>query len=372
MNLVNRHIKILEEKIEVDLNHPVARYSHNPILQASDVNKVWTAPRRQVTTVHNAGICWFGRQTIMLFRSHLRNGISVIGLARSNNGITDWEIDPEPAMMPCTKENLFDNNVDVEKQIANEAGGVEDPRISKLEDTYYITYSAYHGQLKDHVRVCLATTKDFKKFIRYGEMIDRDMRNVVIFPERFDNKYVALMRPNDEQSLDVTGGIYKEIRFASSDDIISGNWEVDPESIMKQEGGPSAFGDKIGPGTTPLKSKYGWINIFHGVRATMDGNPYVLGVAVHDLKDPKKLRVSNIPVLFPSEADCNVSKSSYVHVPHVVFTCGALINTDGSIFIYYGGNDTVMNVGITHEDVLYELCKNYPQDPVTGIPGYQL
>ena len=56
----------------------------------------------------------------------------------------------------------------------------------------------------------------------------------------------------------------------------------------------------------------------------------------------------------------------------MVFTCGAVRRDDGAILIYYGGYDTVMNVGLTHEDVLAELCRRYPMDPVHGGPAYDL
>jgi len=84
------------------------------------------------------------------------------------------------------------------------------------------------------------------------------------------------------------------------------------------------------------------------------------------------VKVSNIPILFPSKADCKVKPDDYTHVPNVVFTCGALRNEDGTIFIYYGGNDTVMNVAFSQEDILAELCNQFPQDPLTGIPAYNL
>jgi predicted GH43/DUF377 family glycosyl hydrolase len=135
---------------------------------------------------------------------------------------------------------------------------------------------------------------------------------------------------------------------------------------METGGGPSSFSDKIGPGAPPIKTKKGWLNIFHGVRSTMDGNPYVLGVALHDLLDPAKVKMSAIPILFPSQADCRVKESDYIHVPNVVFSCGAIHREDGSILVYYAGNDTVMNICITHENVLTEMCESYGQDPVTG------
>jgi len=141
---------------------------------------------------------------------------------------------------------------------------------------------------------------------------------------------------------------------------------------MRTGAGPSAFSDKIGPGAPPVRTRHGWLHLFHGVRATMDGNPYVLGVALHDLEDPRRVRMSSIPVLFPSPADCRTPEDAYVHVPNVVFSCGMLRRADGTLVIYYAGNDTVLNVGYSHEDVLAELCVRYGQDPLTGQLLYPL
>ncbi len=305
---MKKEISVNGKTFHLSLNKPVFRYAQNPILTAHEVNKVWTDPRHKVTTVHNAGITEFGEDVLMLFRSHLRNGISVIGLAKSKIGISDWIVSEKPALVPCNENDFYAPGSDIQTLIENETGGVEDPRISKIDDTYLITYSAYHGSIKDRVRVSLATTKDFKIITRHGPVLDKDMRNVVIFPEKVHDKYYALMRPNDDPMKTHTGGIFKEIVLATSCNPISNNWQVSTEPIMKQEGGPSAFSDKIGPGAPPIKTRHGWINIFHGVRSTMDGNPYVLGVALHDPNDPSKVKVSNIPILFPSKADCKLEQ----------------------------------------------------------------
>jgi predicted GH43/DUF377 family glycosyl hydrolase len=369
---IRRQIQIADREFELSLNNPVIRYSDNPILTCHDVNSVWERPEYKTITIHNAGISMYNDQVVMLFRSHLRNGISVIGKATSEDGVGNWTIDTEPAIKPCKREDLFAAGREISELIVNEAGGVEDPRISKIGSTYYITYSAYHGSVKDRVRVSLAKTEDFRSFTRYGPVLDRDMRNVVLFPEKIGEYYYALMRPNDDPGGDHTGGVFKEIRLARNRNILNEPWEILPDPVMKQGGGPSTFGDKIGPGAPPIKSGHGWINIFHGVRSTMDGNPYCLGVALHDLDDPSRVLVSNIPILFPSAADCKVAGQDYVHVPNVVFTCGAFRVDNGTIFIYYGGNDTVMNLAFSHEDILAELCIKYPQDPLTGMPKYDL
>jgi len=356
---------------KLNLSNPLKRYEGNPILTSEEVNRIWTDPILQTITVHNAGITHYKDETIMLFRSHLRNGISVLGIARSKNGLDNWSIDKIPAMMPCDKNDNFAEGVDIDEIIENEQGGVEDPRITKINDIYYITYSAYHATIAHRVRVSLATTKDFKTFKRYGPLLKTDMRNVVIFPEKIKEKFYGLFRPNDHTEVH-TGGIYKQIKIGTTTNIENGKWIISKQPVMMQKDGPSSFSDKIGPGAPPIKTKYGWINIFHGVRSTMDGNPYVLGIALHDLQSPEKVKISNIPILFPSKADCIVNKESYVHVPNVVFCCGAIRKDSGDIYIYYGGNDTVMNVAITHEDILAELCEKYPQDPESGRPLYPI
>jgi predicted GH43/DUF377 family glycosyl hydrolase len=369
--MLTKEVAMKDHRAVVDLNNPVARFPLNPILTAEEVNEVWTDPGLQVVTAHNAGIALYQDDTVMLFRSHLRCGRSVLGLARSRNGIDGWRVDPAPAMVPATPEDPFGEGVDRQALIENESGGVEDPRITQIGDTYYITYSAYHATVKNRVRTSLATTRDFRRFTRHGPVLDRDMRNVVIFPEPIGDRYVGLFRPNDTTKGDV-GGSFAQIMLGYTARIESSRWEIQPQPCMKTGGGPSAFSDKIGPGAPPIKTARGWLNIFHGVRSTMDGNPYVLGVALHDLAKPSRVRMASIPILFPSRADCRVEEMAYVHVPQVVFTCGAVRRHDGSIIIYFGGNDTVMNAGVTHEEILTALCEEYGQDPLTGALLYDL
>jgi predicted GH43/DUF377 family glycosyl hydrolase len=355
----------------VSLTEPVLRYPNNPIVTPHDVNAVWLAPHLRVTTVHNAGVAVAGHETVMLFRSHLRSGISVIGLARSDDGVSAWRIEPRPVLKPALPTDVYGAGSDPAEIVEAESGGVEDARINPVDDTFAITYSAYHAEVRNRVRVSLAVTDDFTTFTRFGPVLQRDMRNVVIFPERVHGRYVALFRPNDVLPGD-TGGAFTQIHIGYADDFRTGPWEIHDKPIMRTGGGPSSFADKIGPGAPPIRTAHGWLNLFHGVRTTMDGNPYVLGVAMHDLDDPRQVRMSSIPVLFPSRADCRVGENDYVHVPNVVFTCGAVRRADGSLYVYYAGNDTVMNLAVTHEDVLAELCDRYGQDPLTGELFYQI
>lgn len=369
----------------VTINEPVLRYPGNPILTCHDVNEVWGTDSRLYTyTVHNAGMAEMKgengkNQTIMLFRSHVADGRSVIGKAVSNNGLNGWMVDPKTFLLPATKNDIYAEGVDISSVIESEAGGVEDIRVNPVgSDLYVLTYSAYHEQIPDRVKVMMALTKDFKTVVRYGSISEQDMRNVVIFPESDRNKrWRALLRPNDKgrevSGSGHIGGLFGET-YAGFAPSPTGPWKIG-NVIMRSGHGPSAFQAKIGPGAPPIRTRYGWLNIFHGVRSTMAGNPYSLGVAFHDLDDPtnpSKIRISAKPILMPSASDCLLRETDYVHVPNVVFSCGALTGKDDTVAIYYGGNDTVMNVGLANIQILNEMCRIFRLNPLTGKHLYSL
>ncbi|NLV22071.1 MAG: glycosidase [Syntrophomonadaceae bacterium] len=385
MSCTQAHVEWHGFEGNVTINEPVLRYPGNPILTCHDVNKIWGDDARLYTcTVHNAGMAGLtgadgNTQIIMLFRSHIADGRSVIGKAVSDNGLNGWKIDRKPFLLPATENDIFAQGVDIATVIESEAGGVEDMRVNPVGNGLYVlTYSAYHEQITDRVKVMMAITKDFKTVVRYGSISEQDMRNVVIFPEPDKNKtWLALLRPNDKNK-EVSGsghigGSFEEICTGFAPDP-AGPWKIG-HVIMRSGHGPSAFQAKIGPGAPPIKTRYGWLNIFHGVRSTMAGNPYTLGVAFHNLEDPtnpSKLRISAKPLLMPGVSDCLVRGNDYVHVPNVVFSCGALTNKDDTVAIYYGGNDTVMNVGLSNIQILNEMCNIFGLDPLTGKHRYSL
>jgi predicted GH43/DUF377 family glycosyl hydrolase len=306
----------------------VTRYENNPILTKDDVPYL-------VATVHNAGIAKYNNKYIMLFRSHLHNGRSVIGIAESLDGY-DFKVRPEPFLTPS-----FDSTFGEYEEY-----GVEDVRISQIDDEYLLTYSAYsrHG-----VRIGLARTKDFESVERISMITQSDLRNVVIFPEKINGQYVRLDRPHSEISK-------WSIWISYSPDLVHwGNSKViiKPETYHWDE-------MKIGPGATPIKTDKGWLNIYHGVFETMAGAVYRLGVALHDLEDPSKIiGVADDWILQP-EAPWEITG----YVSNVVFTCGAVPEDDGSVKIYWGGADSVMCVGSADINELVELCIKNPRRPV--------
>jgi predicted GH43/DUF377 family glycosyl hydrolase len=301
-------------------NDIVRRYSGNPILTKANIPY-------PVETVHNAAVVKYGAEYIMLFRSHLRTGRSIIGLARSADGF-HFQADPAPFLTPAS-EGAFKEY---------EEFGVEDPRVTQIGGEYLITYSAYSS---NGVRIALAKTEDFKTIERVSLITEADYRNVVIFPERFDGLYARLDRPHSEISpWSIWISYSPDLRYWGDAKLI-----MRPVSYHWDE-------MKIGPGAPPIRTPEGWLSIYHGVFHTMDGAIYRLGVALHDLHDPSVIiGVGDTWILQP-EAPWEVT--GYVH--NVVFTCGAVAEPDGTVKIYWGGADTVMCVGEANLADLVNLC----------------
>ncbi len=300
----------------------IKRYAHNPILTKKDIPY-------PVATVHNAGVIKHDGRYIMIFRSHKRNGRSLLGKAESEDGY-HFVADDEPFMVPSTDGNFKDY----------EEYGLEDPRITFLDGEYLITYSAYS---RNGVRIGLAKTTDFKSVQRISLITQADYRNVVIFPETFGGLYARLDRPHSEISP-------WSIWISYSHDLIF--WG-ESKLIMK----PCQYHwdeMKIGPGAPPIKTPRGWLHIYHGVFPTMDGSVYRLGVALHDLNDPSVIiAVGDDWILQPDEP---YEITGYVH--NVVFCCGAVPEDDGSVKIYWGGADSVMCVGTANIEELVDHCLN--------------
>jgi predicted GH43/DUF377 family glycosyl hydrolase len=303
----------------------ITRYAKNPILTKEDVPY-------PVATVHNAGVVKYQGRYIMLFRSHLASGRSIIGRADSHDGFS-FTVAPEPFIIPA-KQGVF---------AEYEAFGVEDLRINPVGEDFLLTYSAYsrHG-----ARIALARTRDFKTVERMALITQADFRNVVIFPEKIKGRYVRLDRPHSEISP-------WSIWVSYSPDLI--HWG-ESRVIMK----PLAYHwdeMKIGPGAPPIKTGRGWLNIYHGVFKTMSGTVYRLGAALHALDDPAVIiGVCDDWILQPEDPWERVG-----YVPNVVFSCGAVPEKDGTVKIYWGAADTVMCAGTAKIDDLVSLCISSPR-----------
>ncbi len=308
---------------------PVERYPGNPILTKHDVPY-------PVETVHNAAVTKYQGRYVMLFRSHLHNGRSIIGIAWSDDGFQFRVEEPAPFMVPSTAGTFA----------THEEYGVEDPRICSFGNDHYITYSAYS---RFGVRIGLAKTQNFTTIERVALISEPDMRNIVIFPETFKGRYARLDRPHSEIKPWPTWLSWSPdlVHWGNSEPVIA------PVPYHWDE-------MKTGPGATPIRTPEGWLNIFHGVFQTMGGAVYRLGVALHDLRNPARvLGVADEWILSPEDP---WELTGYVH--NVVFTCGAIAEDDGALKIYWGGADSVMCAGTVRIDDLVRLCRDNSRPPL--------
>ncbi len=311
------------------MNTPVVkRYPQNPILTKADIPYA-------VETVHNAAVVKHDGKYVMLFRSHLRTGRSIIGLARSLDGF-HFAADPQPFLIPESEGRFAEH----------EEYGVEDPRVTRVGDEFLITYSAYS---RSGVRIALAKTTDFVHIERLALITQADSRNAVIFPEKFDGLYARLDRPHSEiAAWSIWVSYSPDLRFWGESKLV-----MRPATYHWDE-------MKIGPGAPPIKTLQGWLSIYHGVFKTMAGSVYRLGVALHDLNDPGTiLGVSDSWILQP-EDPWEVTG----YVPNVVFSCGAVPEPDGTVKIYWGGADTVMCAGEANIADLVDLCLHHTRPPI--------
>ncbi|MEK0313485.1 glycoside hydrolase family 130 protein [Cohnella sp. 56] len=244
-------------------------------------------------------IKWYdGSYAYLTSMSHLR-------IARSLDG-ERFVVDERPAMFPTGEA---------------EAWGIEDPRITQLEDTYYITYSAVSSR---GVGVGLAKTRDFVDFERSGMILPPENKDAMFFPERIGGKYYMLHRPVP-RSIGAP-----EMWIAESPDLL--HWGGHRYLMGLRPG--LWDGGRIGGGAVPIRTDRGWLVLYHGADAD---SRYCMGAALLDLDDPARvLARSRVPLLAP-EADYEVNG----FFGKVVFSCGAILAGD-TVRMYYGAADEVM------------------------------
>ena len=251
-----------------------------------------------------------------------------------------------------------------------DGGSIEDPRLIKMDDWYFITYAAVptppgrywinggRETLKDlttnapkilrenATRTGLAITRDFKTIYRPGYLTDAmvDDRDVIIFPEKVHGKFVTLHRPMEWVG-DEYGTANPAIWIAFSEDLLEHkelkllataqyDWEV-----------------KIGGSAPPIRTDRGWFMLYHAVGAD---NKYRVGAMLLDTDDPSRVthRLPE-PILTP-EYDYE-TKGIY---KGICFPCGNVV-IDGKLFVYYGGADQYVCLATCcFEEILQELERN--------------
>ena len=335
------------------------KFSGNPILRPNPRNS-W-----ENLVVCNPGVWYEDGVFYMLYRAAGDDPTHPIflGLAISTDGFHFERASDEPVLSP--------------RDDGPDGGCIEDPRIVKFGDTYYVTY-AYRpfrpGQYWKHrseqvfspgtspeerraipeasrlikenlTNTGLLMSKDLRTFYRLGRLTEPnvDNRDVILFPEKVRGKYVLLHRP-----MDIPWGLEHPAMWISFMDSLL---DFNPGEVLAKN--EYWWETKIGGSCPPLKTDAGWLTIYHGV---CPDKVYRAGAMLLDLEDPSKILCRTPEPILEPEHDYEQKGVC----AHCVFPCGNVI-VDGKLFVYYGTADKYVAVATCQADELVEylLCNPF-------------
>jgi len=286
------------------------RAKENPILEPV-LEHTW-----ENKAVFNAGVLDIEGTIHILYRAQGDDGVSRIGYAASKNGVTITERLSEPVYVPRTDF---------------ETRGCEDPRLTQIGSTIYLLYTAYDGERPWRVALSSISVKDFlaKKWNKWSlpQLTTPDMvqdKDACIMPEKIGGQYMFMHRIDPMLCADFLDSLdFKKTHLTRCIEIMGprpGMWDS----------------KKIGIAGPPIKTAKGWLLIYHGVSKN---STYRLGAVLLDLKNPSLIISRSVDALLePLEAYERIGL-----IPNAVFSCGAVLRSD-TLFVYYGGADTVLNV----------------------------
>jgi beta-1,4-mannooligosaccharide/beta-1,4-mannosyl-N-acetylglucosamine phosphorylase len=285
------------------------RSSRNPIIPRDHI------PR--ANSIFNSAVVPYGDGFAGVFRVDDRERVMNIHAGRSADGI-EWEIDQEPIAFVAGDDRI--------PEIQERFLYSYDPRVTWLEDRYYVTWcNGYHGPT-----IGLGYTHDFETFNQLDNAFLPFNRNGVLFPRRVGDRYAMLSRPSDDGHTP-----FGDIYYSESPDLV--HWGrhrhvMAPVPLTWQS-------TKIGAGPTPIETEAGWLVLYHGVLTSCNGFVYSMGAALLDLEEPWKVLARGRDYLLSPQA----VYEQVGDVPNVVFPCAALVDCDTDrLSIYYGAADTVV------------------------------
>ncbi len=291
----------------------LVRYAGNPILKAAD----WPYPIN--VTFNPAATLLSDGTTLLLCRIEDREGSSHLCAARSANGLDRWEIDPAPTLAPDPEGH------------PEEAWGVEDPRISYVPEMgqYAVTYTSYSPMGPG---VSLALTRDFRSFDRLGQIMPPENKDAALFPRRIGGHWALIHRP-------VIGGSHAHIWVSYSPDLTFwGHHKV----VLPSRPGPWWDSARVGLASPPIETEEGWLVIYHGVKQTVAGAIYRIGLALLDLEDPQRCIARGNRWVMTAETPYEMVGD----IHNVVFPCGYTLDPSNgdTLHLYYGAADSCVAV----------------------------
>ncbi|HNX43272.1 MAG TPA: glycoside hydrolase family 130 protein [Bacteroidales bacterium] len=306
------------------------RHPKNPIITRDDIPPI---PPELVdaTSAFNPGAIKDGNIYRLMLRVQGRSRETFLVMAQSPDGVNF----------------SVENRIVHFKGIENVKGRIfhtYDARITNLEGRFYIMFAM---DMEDGCQLGLGVTDDFRDFDFLGLTSNEDIRNGVLFPEKVNGKYLRMDRPNKARH---TGGPTSgsTIWLSGSDNLI--DWTPVAPLI---DGRFHYWDEFIGSGPPPVKTRKGWLHVYHGVAGHFgSANIYQGGVMLLDLKDPSKVL---------GRCRCNILEPREIwelagQVPNVTFPSGMIVEAydregfaieSSEVKIYYGAADTSVGLLIS-------------------------
>jgi predicted GH43/DUF377 family glycosyl hydrolase len=293
------------------------RFDDNPILMPK-LELDW-----QATAVYNPAAIYLDGKVHILYRAQSRDNTSSVGYAASRDGVHIDENLDYPIYYPRADFEM--------KTKQNGNSGCEDPRITKIGNRLYMTYTAYDGTHPPRVALTSINVEDFLHHDWNWEMPklislpDVDDKDACIIQGKKPGTYLAFHRLGDSIWLDLT----KDIDFCEEKNITG--------KILAHPRKDNWDNVKLGISAPPLETSDGWLLLYHAV--SDPGFKYAIGAMLLDFADPFTILArTDYPILEPE-----MSYELVGQVNNVVFPCGAVI-IDEQLFVYYGGADSVVGV----------------------------
>ncbi len=327
------------------------RSASNPILSRDDIPD---APPDVIdaTSVFNPGAARVDGRDLLLLRVQTRGRRTCLMTAESEPGPADGS----GAAFTVRRELV--ELVGFE-EMGREIHHVYDPRVTLLDGAWHVVLAV---DVDSTCRLAVARTDDFRRLELVGKVAAGgrtrwdDVRNGVLFPERIGGSYAMLLRPNRKAIGDGPSS-GDEIVLGTSDDLV--NWR-ERGSVMS--GRWHSWDELIGPGPPPVKTRDGWLLVYHGIATHLaTAWIYQAGVVLLDLEDPTRVIARGRDnVLEPRE-----SWEMTGQVPNVVFPSGLTVDHDADGFagpdteltLYYGAADTCVGRATTTVGRLIESCR---------------
>ena len=301
---------------DLSLDWHFKRFSNNPILLPEKDN-AWESK-----AVFNPAAIELEGQIHLLYRALSEDNTSTFGYAMTEDGFSLKERFLEPVYIPREDFEI--------KKIGNANSGCEDPRLTKIGKQILVCYTAFDGIGPPRVAVSSISEKDFlsrkwnwaKPYLITPENLDD--KDACFLPEKFKEGYFFLHRIDGE----ICGDYLSTLDFSKKETVNKCIRIIGPR-MNKWDSW------KVGISAPPIKTKYGWLLLYHGV--SKNHSTYRIGALLLDLKDPAIVLARSTDAIFEPEEE--YEKEGIVN--NVVFPCGMVLKDD-QLFIYYGGADKVV------------------------------